>query len=132
MAQVPGISSALFSVFQPGTHLPSHQAPNRGVLRYHLGLIVPDPPDSCQLRVLDDVLSYREGESILFDDTFEHEAWNRAAAPRVTLLLELDRPLRTPYRQFNALTQRAFAFYPEARGAAERLEKLEWELNGGR
>ncbi|MBL8778060.1 MAG: aspartyl/asparaginyl beta-hydroxylase domain-containing protein [Acidimicrobiales bacterium] len=132
VAQVPGISSALFSVFQPGTHLPSHQAPNRGVLRYHLGLIVPDPPDSCQLRVLDDVLSYREGESILFDDTFEHEAWNRAAAPRVTLLLELDRPLRTPYRQFNALTQRAFAFYPEARGAAERLEKLEWELNGGR
>lgn len=132
VAQVPGISSALFSVFQPGTWLPSHQAPNRGVLRYHLGLIVPDPPDSCQLRVLDDVLSYREGESILFDDTFEHEAWNRSDSPRVTLLLELDRPLRTPYRQFNALTQRAFTFYPEARGAAERLEKLEWELNGQR
>lgn len=128
--QVPGISSALFSVFQPGTHLPSHQAPNRGVLRYHLGLIVPEPPDSCQLRVLEDVISYREGESILFDDTFEHEAWNRAEAPRVTLLLEVDRPLRTPYRQFNLLTQRAFTFYPEARGAAERLEKLEYELNG--
>lgn len=131
VAQVPGISSALFSVFQPGTHLPSHQAPNRGVLRYHLGLIVPGPPDSCQLRVLDEVLSYREGESVLFDDTFEHEAWNRSASPRVTLLLEVDRPLRTPYRQFNALTQRAFAFHPEARGADERLERLEWELNGG-
>lgn len=132
VGQVPGISSALFSVFQPGTHLPSHQAPNRGVLRYHLGLIVPEPAGSCQLRVLDDVLAYREGESILFDDTFEHEAWNRAAAPRVTLLLEVDRPLPTPYRQFNTLTQRAFTLYPEARGAAERLEKLEWELNGSR
>ncbi len=132
VARVPGINSALFSVFQPGTHLPSHQAHNRGVLRYHLGLIVPDPPDSCQLRVLDDVISYREGESILFDDTFEHEAWNRGEGPRVTLLLEVDRPLRAPYHQFNRLTQRAFAFYPEARGAAERVERLDWELNGGR
>jgi len=132
VSRVPGISSALFSVFQAGTHLPSHQAPNRGVLRYHLGLIVPEPADSCQLRVLDEVLSYREGESILFDDTFEHEAWNRATEPRVTLLLEVDRPLRAPYHQFNRLTQRAFTFYPEARGAAERLDQLEFELNGRR
>jgi len=57
---------------------------------------------------------------------------NRSIQPRVTLLLEVLRPLRTPYRQFNALTQRAFAFHPEARGAAERLERLEWELNGNR
>lgn len=130
LTAVPGIQSALFSVFAPGTHLPSHQAPNRGVLRYHLGLIVPDPPDSCRLRVVDETLSYREGESILFDDTFEHEAWNDADQPRVTLLLEVVRPLRTPYRQMNALTQRAFGFYPEARGAMARLERLEWILNG--
>lgn len=132
VSQVPGISSALFSVFAPGTYLPPHQAPNRGVLRYHLGLIVPEPPDSCQLKVVDETLSYREGESILFDDTFEHEAWNRSNEPRVTLLLEVLRPLRPPYRQLNALTQRAFAYYPEARGAADRLEQLEWELNGTR
>ena len=131
LADVPGLQSALFSVFAPGTHLPAHQAPNRGVLRYHLGLIVPDPPDSCRLRVVDQTLSYREGESILFDDVFEHEAWNEGRGPRVTLLLELVRPLRAPYRQVNALTQRAFSLYPEARGAVERLERLEWVRNSG-
>ena len=131
LADVPGLQSALFSVFAPGTHLPAHQAPNRGVLRYHLGLIVPDPPDSCRLRVVDQTLSYREGESILFDDVFEHEAWNEGQGPRVTLLLELVRPLRAPYRQVNALTQRAFSLYPEARGAVERLERLEWVRNSG-
>lgn len=131
LADVPGLQSALFSVFAPGTHLPAHQAPNRGVLRYHLGLIVPDPPDSCRLRVVDQTLSYREGESILFDDVFEHEAWNEGSGPRVTLLLELVRPLRAPYRQVNALTQRAFSLYPEARGAVERLERLEWVRNSG-
>lgn len=132
IARVPGLQSALFSVFQPGTHLPAHRGPNRGVLRYHLSLIVPEPAGSCRLRVVDETLAYTEGESILFDDTFEHEAWNEGDGPRVTLMLEVVRPLSAPYRQFNELTQRAFGLYPEARGTVERVEQLEWVLNGDR
>ena len=130
--QVPGLQSALFSVFQPGTHLPAHRGPNRGVLRYHLSLIVPEPAGSCRLRVVDETLAYTEGQSILFDDTFEHEAWNEGDGPRVTLMLEVVRPLSVPFRQLNELTQRAFGLYPEARGTVERVEQLEWVLNGDR
>ena len=127
---VPGLQSALLSVFAPGTHLPAHNGPNRGVLRYHLGLVVPDPPWSCRLRVDDQLVAWEEGGSILFDDTFEHEAWNDADEPRVTLLLEVTRPLPAGVRQLNQLTQRAFGLYPEARGSVARLEALEWALNG--
>ena len=128
LGQVPGLQSALFSVFAPGTHLPAHQAPNRGVLRYHLGLMVPEP-GTCRLRVGSRTVDYTEGQSILFDDVYEHEAWNSGTQPRVTLLLEVVRPLPVGARQVNALTQRAFGLYPEARGAVDRIDRINERLS---
>ncbi len=127
ISQVPGLQSALFSVFAPGTHLPAHQAPNRGVLRYHLGLMVPEP-GTCRLRVGSRIIEYAEGESILFDDVYEHEAWNSGTQPRVTLLLEVVRPLPAVARHLNAITQRAFGLYPEARGAVDRIDRINQRL----
>ena len=130
LGEVPGLQSALFSVFAPGTHLPAHQAPNRGVLRYHLGLMVPEP-GTCRLRVGNRTIDYAEGESILFDDVYEHEAWNSGTVPRVTLLLEVVRPLPVGVRHVNALTQQAFGLYPEARGAVERIDQINARLDNG-
>src|SRR5437868_8593919 len=45
--QIPGATSAFFSILMPRKHLPPHRGPYAGVLRYHLGLIVPDP-DGCR------------------------------------------------------------------------------------
>lgn len=131
VAEVPGLQSALLSVFPPGMHLPAHRAGNKGVLRYHLGLRVPEPAGRCQLRVGEETVSYREGASILFDDTFEHEAWNDTDGERVTLLLEVLRPLPPGVAQANRVLQ---AFYgrvhPEAAGAAARVLELDAALNG--
>jgi beta-hydroxylase len=128
--EVPGMQSALLSLFEPGTHLPAHRGPNKGVLRYHLGLIVPGPAGSARLRVEDELIEYREGESVLFDDTYEHEAWHNGDGPRVTLMLEVVRPLPPGAAQLNRLAQRVFGLMPAARGADARVAELDRALNG--
>jgi aspartyl/asparaginyl beta-hydroxylase (cupin superfamily) len=73
----------------PGTHIKPHVGWVRTVYRLHMGLVV--PPD-CALRVGAETRSWREGECLVFDDTVEHEAWNRSGDTRVVLLLDFLRP----------------------------------------
>jgi len=74
-----------FSVLAPGTHiLPHHGVTNARVVT-HLPLIL---PDDCALRVGGEEHVWREGHCITFDDTFEHEAWNRSTQTRVVLILD--------------------------------------------
>lgn len=79
----------LFSVFTPGTHL----LPHRGVTNVrtvaHLPLIV--PPD-CALKVGGEVHVWEKGRVVAFDDTYEHEAWNRSQELRVVLILDVWNP----------------------------------------
>jgi ornithine lipid ester-linked acyl 2-hydroxylase len=44
------------------------------------------------LRVGDEVRAWQGGECLVFDDTTEHEAWNRSNADRLVLLLDFLRP----------------------------------------
>ncbi|MEB3360627.1 MAG: aspartyl/asparaginyl beta-hydroxylase domain-containing protein [Synechococcaceae cyanobacterium] len=85
LRQIPGLVSAGFSSLAPGTHIAPHTGYPDGLLRCHLGLIV---PESCGLRVASEVRSWRPGECLVFDDTAEHEAWNRSDRTRVVLLLD--------------------------------------------
>lgn len=67
--------------------LAPHAGPQRAVLRYQLGLVVPEP-EACELRVAGTLARWREGEGMLWDDTFEHSAANRGTRPRVVLWLD--------------------------------------------
>jgi len=89
LARVPGLTTAGFSRLAPGTHIRPHVGWVRTVYRSHLGLIV---PDGCGMRVGSETRSWREGECLIFDDTVEHEAWNRAGHTRVVLLFDFLRP----------------------------------------
>lgn len=82
-----------FSVIAPGVHVPPHHDSANFKLTCHVGLVV--PPD-CGIRVGAETRAWEEGRCILFDDTFEHEVWNRSDRPRVCLLLDLWHPLLTP------------------------------------
>jgi aspartyl/asparaginyl beta-hydroxylase (cupin superfamily) len=55
----------------------------------HIPLIV---PDDCAIRVGNETRAWRTGEALIFDDSFEHEAWNNSADTRVILLFEIWRP----------------------------------------
>jgi ornithine lipid ester-linked acyl 2-hydroxylase len=89
LARVPGLTTAGFSRLAPGTHIRPHVGWVRTVYRSHLGLIV---PEGCGMRVGSETRPWREGECVIFDDTVEHEAWNRANQTRVVLLFDFLRP----------------------------------------
>lgn len=90
LAVVPQRSpSILFSLLQPGAHIPPHHGLVNTRLICHLPLIV---PGSCEFRVGNELHDWREGKAWAFDDTIEHEAWNRSAGTRVILLFDIWRP----------------------------------------
>jgi len=86
--QVPGMVMAGFSSMAPGTHITPHEGYTDQILRYHLGLIT---PENCAFRVGKETRAWAEGEDFVFDDTLEHEAWNRSKSTRVILLLDFKR-----------------------------------------
>ena len=87
---IPGRAPlALFSRLTPGTHIQPHYGMLNTRLICHLPLIV---PDECALRVGPETRNWREGELLIFDDSFEHEAWNRGNADRTILLFEIWHP----------------------------------------
>ncbi|MHA4836742.1 aspartyl/asparaginyl beta-hydroxylase domain-containing protein [Sphingopyxis sp. MSC1_008] len=87
---IPGRAPiALFSRLTPGTHIQPHHGLLNTRLICHLPLIV---PDGCGIRVGAETRAWREGEMLIFDDSFEHEAWNRGASDRTILLFEIWRP----------------------------------------
>ena len=93
--KIPGLKSAMFSIFEPGKHLPPHRGPYNGVLRFHLGLIVPETGD-IGIRVADRLCRWEEGKALIFDDAYRHEAWNQSEAVRVVLFVDFEKPMRFP------------------------------------
>jgi aspartate beta-hydroxylase len=90
----PDVLSASISFLAPGKHIPAHQGPFRGVIRYYLGLSVPlagDGRAAAVLRIADTDYRIGSGECLLWDDTYTHEVWNRSSEVRVALLLDIRR-----------------------------------------
>jgi beta-hydroxylase len=94
VAHIPDLNSAFFSILAPGTHIAPHRGVTKGLLTCHLGLIVPE--GRLLMRVDRDYVGWRAGETLVFDDTYEHEVWNDTDATRVVLLVQFGRPLRAP------------------------------------
>jgi beta-hydroxylase len=122
---VPGMKTAMFSILAPGKHIPDHNGPYKGIVRYHLALKVPELREHCRIRVGDEIVSWVEGESLIFDDTYEHEVWNDTGDERAVLFLDVVRPLRFPMNILNWLVITAIARSPFISDAKRR--HLEWE-----
>jgi beta-hydroxylase len=110
--QVPGMTTAFFSILSPGKHIPAHRGPYKGVLRYHLGLKVPTPAARCRLRVADRFAHWEEGQSLIFDDTYEHEVWNETDGERAILFMDVMRPLPPLLHALNHLIIHALGRSP--------------------
>ncbi|PKO42298.1 MAG: aspartyl beta-hydroxylase [Betaproteobacteria bacterium HGW-Betaproteobacteria-3] len=91
--QVPGVKAAMFTLLPAGAHLNPHRDPFAGSLRYHLGLVTPNA-DSCHIVVDGESYSWRDGEDVLFDETFVHWAENRSDQDRLIFFCDVERPLR--------------------------------------
>lgn len=123
--RIPQLSMAGFSVLEPGTHITEHRGPNKGALRYQLGVIVPGERGDCRIRVGDEMIHWADGESVVFDFTVRHEAWNDTSETRVLLMLEFHTPLPWYLAIPNARVQRCMAWFPTTRDLKKRLLALE-------
>jgi aspartyl/asparaginyl beta-hydroxylase (cupin superfamily) len=102
LEKIPNVYQAFFSILDPGKSIPAHSGGYLGYLRYHLGLLVPKnrPPS---MRVKDQIHTWKEGESIVFDDSWEHEVYNKSDSLRVVLIVDFLRPMPLPLHQANLL-----------------------------
>ncbi|MDB5768144.1 MAG: Aspartyl/asparaginyl beta-hydroxylase-like dioxygenase [Collimonas fungivorans] len=89
LQQVPGLSHAGFSRLAAGTEISPHVGYSDQVLRLHLGLRA---GEHCGIRVGAQVRRWIPGECLVFDDTVEHEAWNRGSSERLVLLVDFAKP----------------------------------------
>lgn len=118
---IPGMETAMFSILAPKKHIPAHRGPYKGVLRYRLGLLIPEPSTSCRIRVDNEVRSWGEGKSLIFDDSFEHEVWNDSDSYRVVLFVDFVRPLPFPLSLLNRAMIREISRTPFVTDAIERV-----------
>lgn len=104
LMKIRGMKTAWFSILAPQSRLPEHRGPYNGMLRYHLGLIIPDEnPEVCGIRVGSDIRNWKEGKSLVFDDSHLHEVWNLTDHTRVVLFVDIVRPLPFPVSVVNQL-----------------------------
>ena len=90
LARIPGRAPAVFfSILKAGKRIPPHTGVTNIRTIIHLPLIV---PSGCGFRVGGEVREWRQGEAFAFDDTIEHEAWNRSDRPRAVLILDCWNP----------------------------------------
>lgn len=94
--KIPGLVTANFSVMAAGGHIPRHWGMTKGMLTYHLALKVPREREKCRMILEnpdgDHVIVWEEGQSVLFDDMFNHEVWNETTDDRYILLIQIKRP----------------------------------------
>lgn len=106
LRSIPTVKAAMFASLAPGGKLVTHRDPYAGSLRYHLGLVTPNDP-RCYMEVDGERRHWRDGEALMFDETYIHTAANLTDRPRIILFCDVERPLRTaPMRWFNRLFSR--------------------------
>jgi beta-hydroxylase len=101
LEQIPGMKTAFFSVLSPHKHIPAHTGIFKGLIRSHLGLIIPGNAGDCLMRIENEHIYWQEGKAVVFDDTYEHEVWNNTGEVRVVLLLDVIRPFKSPLSFIN-------------------------------
>jgi beta-hydroxylase len=92
---IPTVKGAMFANLPSGGRLVQHRDPYAGSLRYHLGLLVPKTPGECRIFIDGEPYSWREGEDLLFDETYLHYAENTTSDDRIILFCDVERPLHT-------------------------------------
>ena len=103
---VPGVQMAAFSWLKPGTHIAPHKGFAKSLLRSHLALEI--PKGDVALRVGSSFIRWEQGSFYVFDDTYEHEAWNNTEEERVILMVDFLRPWRWRTSALGHFNQRYF------------------------
>ena len=99
LRSIPSVKAAMFAELPPGAKLNPHRDPYAGSLRYHLGLVTPNN-DGCYINVDGAPYSWRDGECVMFDETYIHEAYNKTDIDRIILFCDVERPMQYRWAQW--------------------------------
>ena len=124
---VPRRSGTVFvSRLTPGAHIPKHCGATNAQLTCHFGIVVPPGVD---MRVAREVREQVEGRCTIFDDSFEHEVWNRSQHVRYNVFIQFWNPLLSDkeiagIRELEQLPQiqGVIARYIEGASALQRVD----------
>jgi len=92
---IPSINGAMFALLPPAGELGLHRDPYAGSVRYHLGLATPNS-DDCYIDIDGERYAWRDGEAVLFDETYMHRARNDTDQDRLIFFADVARPMRGP------------------------------------
>ncbi|MED5606809.1 lipid A hydroxylase LpxO [Pseudomonas sp. JH-2] len=98
LREIPSVKAAMFAELPPGSRLVRHRDPYAGSLRYHLGLFTPND-EGCFIEVDGQRYSWKDGEAVVFDETYIHYAENTTGHDRVILFCDVERPLKYRWAQ---------------------------------
>ena len=93
LQSIPSVKAAMFASLPPGSRLVRHRDPFAGSVRFHLGLSTPQN-EACYIEVDGERYSWRDGEAVMFDETYLHHAENATAEQRIILFCDIERPMR--------------------------------------
>jgi beta-hydroxylase len=96
LQSIPTIKAAMFAELPPGGQLNPHRDPYAGSLRFHMGLMTPND-DACYIDVDGQRHSWRDGQAVMFDETYIHEAHNRTEHNRIILFCDVERPVKAAW-----------------------------------
>jgi beta-hydroxylase len=121
LESMPEVHLGMFSILMPGSKIPLHHGPARMCLRYHLGILTPEHED-CNIQIGGHKYIWKNGEDVIFDDTFFHEVVNNTNKPRIILFLDIERP-QVPF--FKPIAQAMIKYGgPATTRANEKQEKV--------
>jgi len=117
LRKIPRLRTAFFSILDPKQYITPHEGYYNGFMRYHLGVIIPNNNENkeCWIRVANDKIPHenlpsegdkyfwKNGEGVLFNDNYSHDAKNESDEIRVILWLDVERKLPFPIKSINTL-----------------------------
>lgn len=126
LKQLPEIRACMFSIIGPGNYIPPHKGPYKGSLRYHLALKVPKEGD-CYIEVDNTKYYWKEGEDIVFDDTYIHKVVNNTSETRIVLFCDVDRPMVGPINKLNSILNSnasLHSWFKEVNSNGEKIQMI--------
>ena len=118
LKSIPSVKAAMFASLPPGATLVRHRDPYAGSLRYHIGLSTPNNP-KCFIDVDGERYHWKDGEAVMFDETYIHFAANETDQQRIILFCDVERPV---YTKVVELFNRWFGRYVMSAASSQNVE----------
>lgn len=140
LKEIPRVKQAFFSILDPQQHIRPHKGYYYGFLRYHLGVIIPENNENkkCWIKINDNIEDndqegqelmenaetyyWKNGDGIVFNDNYLHEARNGSDEVRVVLFIDIARKFPWPIDLLNRFILKIAYFIPEVKKIAKRAE----------